>query len=208
MGSAARHPAGGFTLLEMLVALFVFSLIAGAGAAVLSSGLRSKEVLETRRSRYDDLALAHTLLKSDFLNLVNRPMRLGRGSRDRMGFTGGDFGKDEPVLRLVRVGWINPDFAEARSSLQSVEYHFDGSQLVRKAYDRLDPAEETPAGERVVLSGITGFALSFYHNGAWADQWFSGSGGNGPLPTLVALDMTVAGVGPLRLVFRTSEPVS
>ncbi|MGF1456515.1 MAG: type II secretion system minor pseudopilin GspJ [Alphaproteobacteria bacterium] len=197
----------GFTLLEMLVALFIFSLIAGAGAAVLSSGLRSKETLEARRSRFDDLALAHSILKSDFLHLVNRPMRLGRGRSDRIGFTGGDFGRDEPVLRFVRAGWTNPDFAEPRASLQSVEYHFDGAALTRKGYDRLDPAEETPARTRLVLSDVSSLAFTFYDNGMWAEQWFGGNNGSSRLPPLVALEMDVSGVGPVRFVFRTSEPV-
>ncbi len=197
--------AGGFTLLEMMVALVIFSLIALAGAGILTDGVSSKERLDARQERLNDLALAHAILKADLIQLSRRAVRSGPGRGQRAGFTGGDLGRSQPVLRLVRHGWANPNAAETRSSLQTVEYQLVEGRLVRRAFDRLDPAEDTPSVERSVLGGVSELSLSFYGGGAWADQWFAGAGPRTGLPSLVALEMDLEDLGPVRLVFLTSE---
>ncbi len=196
--------AAGFSLIEMMVALFIFSIIAASGITVLSSAIQSKDQMTERQSLVDALVLARAIMKADFVQIANRPVRLDRNRGDAVGFTGGDVGESEPVLLFVRRGWLNPGHVEPRSSLQTVEYWLEDDMLKRRAYDRVDAVSDTPSRERILLRGVSKFELSFYRNGQWAAQW-TASGPVRSLPTLIAVDMELAGIGPVRQVFLTPE---
>lgn len=194
----------GFTLIEMLVALFVFSLISLAGTTVLSSGIQSRDVLTERAGRLEDLQVARAILKADLSQTANRQARDVRQGL-RPPFLGGEADTDEPVLAFVRRGWPNPGGLEPRGSLQRVEYLVREDTLVRRAYMRVDAAEQTPVRERTLLKGLRSIEFRFF-GGFWADQW-PGIGTTGNLPAAVSVEMDVAGLGPVRQVFLTSEVV-
>ena len=62
-----RNPRSGVTLIEMLVALAIFSLVGIAGFALLSQSLKSRGVAEVRLQRLSDIERAIFVIKQDFL---------------------------------------------------------------------------------------------------------------------------------------------
>ncbi|MFM9828756.1 MAG: type II secretion system minor pseudopilin GspJ [Sphingomonas sp.] len=190
-------PAGarGFTLVEMLIALLIFSLIAAAGVAMLSFSVRAQAAVGTK---LDDIASLNRLagaLSADFSQAVNRPTR-DAGGRNLPALVAGGQAGDGVLVQLVRRGWTNLDDA-ARPSEQKVAYRFVDGRMERVAYPLLDGAQAlAPA---VMLRDVGSARVRFRVNGAWSDQWTALPGQ--PLPQAAELVITRTGGTPFRLLF-------
>ncbi|MDB5695365.1 MAG: ral secretion pathway protein GspJ [Sphingomonas bacterium] len=181
----------GFTLVEVMVALLIFSIIATAGVALLSFSVRAQAA---SGARLDDLAaLQRTLsiLSADLAQATARPVRDEAGTvlPAFVGENGGGQPQNPAMLRLVRGGWTNLD-AQPRAGAQKVAYQLADGDLQRIAYPRLDGAVPLPAAP--LLTRVEGVAIRYRYRGAWSDRW-DGSGGIA-LPQALELRLTRAGV--------------
>ncbi len=120
----------GFTLVEMLVALLVFSLLSAAGVAVLGFAADNRAVVRERMDEIAALQSARALIKTDLEQVADRRTRADGGAPGRS-LTGGESAA-APVLAFTRRGWDNPD-AAPRASLQYVEYRLVEDRLERRA---------------------------------------------------------------------------
>lgn len=178
----------GFTLVELMVALLIFSIIASAGIALLSFSVRAQAA---SGAKLDDLAaLQRTLsiLSADLAQASDRPVRDEAGTV-LPAFVGEAGGSAAPVLRLVRGGWTNLD-AQPRADAQKVAYRLTDGTLERLAYPRIDGAAPLPA--QPLLTRVRSMALRYRWRGAWSDRW-DGAGGV-PLPQALELRVVCAGV--------------
>jgi general secretion pathway protein J len=173
----------GFTLVEVLVALFVFALIAAAAVALLGVSVRAQDASRLKLDEVGDLQRTAAALGGDLAQAVDRPTRDAGGTR-LPAFAGERSGAAVPFLRLVRGGWSNLDGA-GRPTLQKVEYRLAGDALERVAYPQLDGAPPFPPAR--LLTGVAGVALRYRSRGGWSDRW--DGGGAVPLPD--AMEMTV-----------------
>ena len=88
-----RLPAPtGFTLVEMLVALLIFAILAGAGVALLRASVDTQEVVNKALADLGTAARLRALLAADLGQAVVRPI-----VEAPLGFAG-----DSNRLRLVR----------------------------------------------------------------------------------------------------------
>lgn len=187
----------GFTLVELVVSLFIFALISAAGVALLgysvdaqaSAGQRLDEVAAIRR--------AGALLTADLAQATPRISRDAEG-RTQMAFEGGSGAAGEVALAFVRRGWRNED-GEARPSLQKVEYRLEGGTLMRRSWPMVDGAEPRPAAK--VLGGVRSMVLRYRIGGEWRDRWDSKR--PGALPRAVEAVIDLEGIGPVRQLFLT-----
>ena len=188
-----RRRAGeaGFTLIEMLVALAVFALIAGGALALLRISVDAE--LGARR-RTEAMAAERRFLSvwtADLAQAAPRPARDEAGSSHAAFEVGGAV-----LLRFVRSGWSNVDGA-ARPSLQKVEWRWDGKALVRSGYPFPDGAAPDPPSMMLPLAAAP--ALRFRTgDGVWRDRWEPQR--EGELPVAVELLLPQAGGEPLRVV--------
>ena len=177
----------GFTLIEVMVALLIFSILAAGGVALLSFSVRAQAA---SGAKLDDLgALQRTLsiLSADLAQASNRAVRDEAGTV--LPAFVGENGAGQSMLRLVRGGWTNLD-AAPRSDAQKVAYQLSGDVLQRIAYPRLDGAQALPAAP--LLTRVQGVRLRYRYRGAWSDRW-DGAGGV-PLPQAMELRIRRAGV--------------
>lgn len=162
----------GFTLVEVMVALLIFAILASAGVALLSFSVRAQAA---SGKKLDDLgALQRTLsiMSADLAQASDRPAR-DEGGTVLPAFVGEAGGTGQPMLRLVRGGWTNLD-AQGRASAQKVAYRLDGAILQRVAYARLDGA--APMAAAPLLDRVKAIRLRYRFRGAWSDRW-DGAGG-------------------------------
>ena len=195
--------AAGFTLVEVLVALAIFGLLAAASAGVLNRTLGAKEAIAAKDETLRRFQVARALLKDDLGQIVPVRVRGAYGGTDLEGFRGGIRGDDGPILAFVRRGIANPNSRAARSSLRYVEYRLDDGRLIRRSRARVHPSPDTPTRDRVLLADVSDVTLAFRTGQRDVPRWQSRAGATGVLPRAVILNMTVAGLGPVRQLFLT-----
>ena len=188
----------GFTLVELLVSLFIFGMLSAAGVALLSFSVRAQEAAETRLGHLADFRRAGALLAGDLAQAAPRLTR-DRSGTARPAFvgTGGESGG--VALAFIRRGWENVDDAP-RASLQKVEYSVADGRLERRVYPRLDGAEPLPP--TLVVEGVRRVRLRYRdREGTWRERWDPTDPTE--LPRAVELVVAAEGSGTNRQLFQT-----
>jgi len=178
---SAEH---GFTLVELMVSLLIFSLLAAAGVGLLAFSVRAQQVGAEKLADIAKLNQLGSALSADLAQVRARPTRNEAGDPVPPFFGARDSGTT-PMLRLVRAGWTNVD-AAPRPSEQKVEYRLDNGSLLRVSYPMLDGAAPGPAA--TILNDVASIKLRYRFAGAWSDQWNPAP--DRPLPD--AVEMTIA----------------
>jgi general secretion pathway protein J len=185
----------GFTLVEVLVALLIFALIAAAGAAVLSLSIDNRFAIRAASDRTAAFQRTRALLQADLGQATARRTR-GPTGRPRPQPISGALAPGEPVLVLTRAGWSNPG-EQARASLQRVEYSLVDGRLERRVSPRLDGARAgTP---QILYRGVSDLSVAFIQNGQDAPGFITTA--ERPLPDAVRVTMTLDGYGPVSQLF-------
>lgn len=186
-----RRKAGvtetGFTLIEVMISLLIFGLLAAAGVALLSFSVRAQGVTAARLDDASALARLSSALTADLAQATPRRTR-GEGGEPVAAFTGESGSGATPMLRFVRGGWSNLDDAP-RAGVQKVEYKVEDDALVRIAYPMLDGAPALPPAK--MLDRVSGATLRYRTRGAWADRWVGTP--QAPLPD--AMELRIARTG-------------
>lgn len=185
----------GFTLVEVLVSLLIFGVIAAAGATVLSLSIDNRFAVKSASDRTGDLQRMRSLLRADLGQAAPRRSRgpVGRPMPQPMS---GPTSASDPVLVLTRAGWSNPGEA-GRPSLQRVEYRVVEGRLERRVSSHLDGAR--PGPPQVLYRGVRDASVSFLRDGTEAPAFITTP--ERPLPDAVRLRLTLDGYGPVEQLF-------
>jgi len=199
----------GLTLVELLVALLVFSFVASASVYALRLSVDARDQLSAADRRIAEIQIARILLKEDLAQIVNRRVRDEFGDPTSAAFRGGtEMRLRNPVpgetllMGFVRVGWANPGADAPRSSLQYVEYLEKDGALVRRIRPFLDDARGQPHFDRVLISDAKGIEARFLAGELrgeleWAASWPLPGGDSGP-PRAVSISFSTKRFGDLR----------
>mgnify|MGYP000267583003 CR=1 FL=1 len=159
----------GFTLLELLVALAIFTVIGAAAYTGLFAVLDAREATRAQSDRLAAVQYAVDTLVEDLAQATNRSVRsVQPRQRAPLYAPGPDI---EPLLAVTRGGWPNPARLP-RSTLARVEWLLDDQQLVRQTRARPDtPAQVEPVRRRL-LERVDGVTLRFRDGeGEWSPRW-------------------------------------
>lgn len=145
----------GFTLIEVLISLMIFSLISALAYGGLNAILKTQQHLEEQATRNSALQTSMRILARDIEGIVTREIRDELGDKQpplRVGNLG------EYRLELTRAGWRNPA-GHARSELQRVAYEYTGDSLYRLYWPHLDRAPDAVPVRQHLLDGVTDFRV-------------------------------------------------
>lgn len=199
----ACQRSAGFTLIELMVALFIFAMLSAAGVMLLSGSVGAQVVVQQRLDGLSEVQRAASLMTVDFAQAVPRINRTRTGTLAPAFFAAGG-NQADPAVQFVRTGRDNPDGLD-RSGLQKLEYGVIDGRLIRRAYPQVDGAEAERAA--VLLDGVSSVALRFRGaDGVWRADWQT----TDPLamPRAVELIVVRRDAGPIRLLFLVGvDPV-
>lgn len=172
--------ARGFSLIELLVALAVFSIMAALAYGGLNSIARTRSELAARQAAFGDLVRAIGALDRDLRGAVARPV-LGVAGQTLPAFIG-----TSDHLEFTRLGFANPQ-AEPRSNLQRVLYELDAGTLKRGRYAVLDRAADTAPRIADTKVHAEDFRLRYLDpaTNRWLDAWPQQQADPGVLPRAV-----------------------
>jgi len=165
--SLLRSAEHGFTLVELMIALLIFGMLAAGGVALLSFSVQAQA---SARERLDDVAAIRRLgamLTADLAQAVPRTTRSATGDRIPA-FQGGTGDAALPLLAFTRAGWSNGAGAP-RPTLQKVEYRLVDGRLERVAFAMLDGGEARAAA--TLFEGVRSVRMRYRGEGDWTAQW-------------------------------------
>lgn len=158
-----------FTLIEVLVAMAVFAVLAGFAYSTLGQTLLSAEILNERMDRLQALQRTMRHLTDDLQQLAPRPIRdeLGDNLRPALdtGFQSGF------ALELTRSGWSNP-IVLPRGTQQRAAYRVEDGELIRFHWHALDRTLSNEPVSVKLLDGVEDLQFRFLvGNNDYTEQW-------------------------------------
>jgi general secretion pathway protein J len=159
----------GFTLLELLVAMFIAAVIFAMGYGAINQAVKNRVELQEQQKKLLELQTAVRVIEQDFVQLAPRPVRQPVGSDYYPALMANN--TTQPFVALTRAGWTNPAGTQ-RPALQRVAYYFDKGTLQRDYWNVLDATQASQPVRRDLLTHIKSVGLRFYSQGqTWGTQW-------------------------------------
>ncbi len=200
-----RYRSHGFTLLELIVALFVSAVMFAVGYAALMQATEQRDAIRSAQNELATLQRAIRLMTLDVTQSDPRPINdiLGRG--ELAALLGAD--GSGRVLALTR-GGEGDARSSGRPTLRRIEYRLEQGQLQRLAWPVLDPVAGVQPRVRVLLRGVRSIEFRFLDNeGQWSSVWpkpgaSSAAGTLRQRPRAVEVRMDTEAEGVLRRVWE------
>lgn len=177
-----RDKASGFTLVELMVAMAIFALMAAMMYGGFQGIVTAKGSTDRNAARLKALQMTYLHMGRDFRHLTNRSIRDEFGSTQQplMSAQTGLY-----ILELTRTGYPNPanyllvsnDPRYMRSNLKRVAYGLEDNTLYKYSWNVLDRGPDSRPSKMKLLDNVEQITLEFLdNNNEWKEYW--------PLPAL------------------------
>ena len=161
--------ARGFTLIELMVSMAIFAILASLAYGVLNQTLLNSEILTEKMERLKAIQKTMRVISDDFLQLAPRPVRGELGERYGASLTT-DF-QSVYALELTRGGWSNL-VVLPRGTMQRAAYRLEENELIRYHWNVLDRTLNNQPIAVVLLDDVDAVAFRFLQpSGEWIEQW-------------------------------------
>lgn len=162
-----KKKQSGFTLLELLVAMVIFSLMSIMAYGGLANVITGNEIIAEQEQRLKELQRTMMFLERDLRQIVPRPRSTGYNQFAKAF----DYGLDsDGLLEFTRAGNPNP-IAQARSSLQRVRYDLEDKVLIRKSWALVDHIDLEPTSMKLLKDVVSLELRLLDKNKEWQDNW-------------------------------------
>lgn len=158
----------GFTLLELLVALSIFSILSVMAYGGLQTVISTKQSSQQAAERIAEIQLVMMRISNDLRQATSRRVRDEYG--DFLYAMQSSKNGDE-TMAWSRAGYRNPAHIK-RSNIQRVAYKVEQQKLIRMTWPVLDLAQDTKVMENEILSGVDFIEWRFLNsNDEWLSAW-------------------------------------
>ena len=194
----------GFTLLEILVALSVFAILATITSSAIYHAFKTRDIVTQQSNQLSRLQLAMALIQRDTQQIIDRPIR---GSQRRL--LPALIGKSE-YLEFTRGGNVNADAHMLRSNLVRVAFLCNHHQLIRRHWEALDTPNRNAYQDTVLLNHLTQCQFAYLTHShqllsEWTEKVLAPNQRKESLPTAIQLTITIQKLGNASLLFVIPE---
>ena len=161
----------GFTLLELLVAMFIAAVMFAIGYGAINQAMNNHSGLQEQQARLLEVQTAMRVIEQDIVQLVPRPIRQPVGDGWLPALIGQADPNTQPILQLSRGGWSNPTGVQ-RPGLQRVAYFLEKNTLRREYWTVMDPTLQNTTMKRDLLTHVKAVTFRFMDlQRQWQTQW-------------------------------------
>ena len=204
---------GGFTLIEVLIAMAITAMVATLAFASLDSTMDSAESLREQGERISEINRAWNLLSRDLSHFVDRPVRNEFGSVVPA-IVGGE--RVEKTLAFTRVGWFNT-LGRRRSHMQRVRYTLEDTTLYREPFQVLDRTSESEPQRVALLENVNLMEFRFlgesiqlapndFETENWPEAWgLNGGVGVNTVPDAIEVRLELEDWGEVRWLYELPQ---
>ena len=198
-----RRQMTGFTLIEILIALVIFSIVGILAAMSLHAMIRTHKKLQKTDASITQLELTMTMMRRDIAQAIDRPIIDSDGSKEAAFVAVG--GSDMTLTRMSLQNGLNN---HVQGDMQRVGYALQGNQLVRLTWDVLDQPPRAQPEKQVLLRDVQSLQWQFLTDkNQTVSMWPPATGSNlqmqnaSSLPKAVLMVMKIKNEGALQGVF-------
>jgi general secretion pathway protein J len=163
--------ARGFTLVEVLVAIFIFAIVSAIAMGGYNELVKQSDIVDRGAARTRAIQSTMQRFNLDFTALEPRPVRQPLGDGLLPALRADEKGGSDELVEFTHSGWSNPA-GVPRSTLQRVAYRIEDNKLIREYWLSLDRTMSNEPESAVMLEGVKDVRLRFMDaNRSWHDQW-------------------------------------
>ena len=188
----SRRRQDAFTLVELLVALAIFAILAGFAYRGLNTMLEGRVALEQDSRKWRDVAIFVGRVERDLSAVLDGRVAIGAGGTPLMPLSSlVESTSSTEGLALSRSG--SPLQASALAAPQRIAYRFRDGTVERLTWGGIDAAPRDEATAVPVFGNATGLAFRFLDpQGEWRTSWGLPGSGQKALPAAVEMTLTLA----------------
>jgi len=191
-----RH--SGFTLIEILIALFIFVIVISLASTGLYIIDKAHHRTRDHIKQLQQLQIAVVLIRNDISHIIDRPVK------DNNGKTLAAVLGNNQQLQFTRDQVANPLMVAKRSHLVRVGYLLQHHQLVRKIWPVLDRAPSTRPSTRVLLEGVNSIKITYWDDGKFYSRWpLLHTAHKHPIPQAIQLSIHLQRLGSMTQLIAT-----
>jgi general secretion pathway protein J len=164
-----RKSVRGFTLVELLVAIFIFAIVSAIAMGGYNELVKQSDIASDGAARTRNVQSAMQRMVMDFTSLEPRPIREPLGDSLQPALRSD--ARTEQLAELTHSGWSNPA-GVPRSTLQRVSYRLEDNKLMREYWVVLDRTLTGEPERAELIDDVKRVALRFMDNNrSWHEQW-------------------------------------
>jgi len=188
----------GFTLTEVLIALFIFSVVLAGALQIFNFIQITSDSNQKKIERLREVQLAFRQLEEDIRHMVPRDRRNVFG--DRAPLLKAESQSANNYIEFTRAGWRNPAKLK-RSNLQHVKYEFVDDRIERHYWLYVDSAREGQELTRDFLTQVEEFNMEFLTNKTWKKDWLVDGDERLAMPEAIKVTIVLKDFGELYRLF-------
>ncbi len=190
----------GYTLIEVLVALTVFAILATITASAMYHAFNTRSRVNAQANQLNELQVAMALIIRDTDQIVERSI-LGNEMHQFPSFVG-----EHNYLEFTRGGSVNPTETERRSTLKRVAYICSGKKLIRRGWEGLDAPTRKNYRDKVLFNNLEACSFAYLSNSRqvlseWRAYGVQQTQKQETLPIAIQLTLSVSEWGNMSLLF-------
>jgi len=162
----------GFTLIEVVIAMFIAAIMFAMGYSAINQALRDRESLTVSQARVTEIQRGMRVVAQDFGQINDRPARDTSGTGQLMPAVNATQANNDILVTFSRNGWSNPAGIQ-RPAEQRVRYRLIDGSLVREHWLSLDPALNVEPRQRVLWTRVKEIEIRYLDplSRQWSLQW-------------------------------------
>ena len=182
----------GFTLIEIIIALFIFSIIAIIISYGLHNVFNAKQKITYHEKRLNQLQFALTLIQHDTTQLIDYSNTKNGNATSTNG--------NNKQFTFFTTSNANPLGLEKRSDLMQVRYAVQNGKLVRHIWLGLNM--HPIAITRTLLPKVTNFKFRYLSKTGFIDVWPSPDQLNTTPPKAIQITFNIPNWGQVSQLYR------